>query len=93
MSANDYGEEFRPCPLCGGKANLRTVTKGHSENAMTREFMIVCDDCGLSTRRAKVSVSITPYGTAKTDFEELHSITTLWNGRYGAKMDGGEDDA
>ena len=80
MSASDYGEEFKPCPLCGGTAVLRNVTKGCNSDSMSREFMIVCDDCGLSTRTAKASVSVTPYGTVKTDFEELHSIIALWNG-------------
>ncbi len=81
MSASDYGDSMKPCPLCGGKAGLRNVNKGINGDVIFREFMIVCNSCGLSSRVARVTAEITTCGTLRANFDELRSIENLWNGR------------
>lgn len=77
---SDFGNDYKPCPLCGGKATLRNTCKGHSNDTSFREFMITCDSCGLSTRVVRVTAEVTAHGTVKSNFDELREIEDLWNG-------------
>ena len=39
-------EELKPCPFCGGHANIVTVTR-HIKNNL---IVVKCDLCGASTK-------------------------------------------
>lgn len=81
MSTSDYGLDLKPCPLCGGKATLRCITKGTSGDSVFREFKIVCDECGLATNSARMTATVTPHGTFKLDDDEMTNLLSLWDGR------------
>ena len=81
MSASDYGLDLKPCPLCGGKATLRCFANGHSDVSVFREFKIVCDECGLKTRSARMTATVTPYGTFKLDDDEMAKLLSQWDWR------------
>lgn len=75
------GLDLKPCPLCGGKATLRCITKGHTDDSVFREFEIVCDECGLATRSARMTATVTPYGTFKLNDDEMMKLLSQWDWR------------
>ena len=50
--------ELKPCPFCGGRAELRDVSHGIGKE----QFAVVCNECGASSRARK------PYGNYKRSY-------------------------
>lgn len=38
-------EELKPCPFCGGKANLERIDKGYNSVCFTETYVVSCSDC------------------------------------------------
>ena len=39
--------ELKPCPFCGGKATIKTISRGYGSNGFTEAYNVGCDNCKI----------------------------------------------
>ena len=43
--------ELKPCPFCGGKAEITEMASGYGNREFTKEYRIGCEGCRVYFRR------------------------------------------
>lgn len=71
-------DELKPCPFCGGEAELVDISSGTGK----AQFAVVCGACGASSKAYK------PFGNYKRSWHKEASVieaqeytTKAWNRR------------
>ena len=44
-------DKLKPCPFCGGKAEITETASGHGSREFTMEYRIGCQSCRVYFRR------------------------------------------
>lgn len=84
-SATKNTVEIKPCPFCGGKANMRRTTLGYKSNdTWTDAWMIKCNKCGASSSDTVYVSEITrdKDGNILILADGYANAVNAWNTRY-----------
>lgn len=77
--------ELKPCPFCGGEANI--FTKSSVERGVTKgwEFGIYCTKCNVTTPKTnyRLEVQIGKGGNLIYNADERTQAAEAWNRRVG----------
>lgn len=72
--------EIKPCPFCGGKAELQTPEYNRSEEGMSI-MEVVCTKCGVSVAGKSFNFWVTEYDPENP--QDSISAVNRWNKRGG----------
>ncbi len=71
--------ELKPCPFCGGKANIVQTSTGYSVGEFSASFEIGCAECRIRFRGT--SYFVIKNGTPIVSIDGYNEIINLWNRR------------
>nr|DAG86783.1 MAG TPA: restriction alleviation protein [Caudoviricetes sp.] len=50
--------ELKPCPFCGGKANIEAFSPRVYQDVYSRQYVIKCSRCGIKTSAATKTIGM-----------------------------------
>lgn len=68
---------LKPCPFCGGKAEIKRIQSNNKDNVF-----ITCKDCGSATAIYSISSNVIPR-RVKSDDKVFNPVVNAWNRRTG----------
>lgn len=75
--------ELKPCPFCGGKANIVQESTGADRDFVKIRFGIECSRCRTTFRRGIGVIEMTlKNGEILVTKDERTDIARMWNRRY-----------
>ena len=75
--------ELKPCPFCGGRANIVQESTGADRDVARIRFGIECSKCRTTFRRGRGAIEIMlKDGEIYVTKDERHDIARMWNRRY-----------
>lgn len=77
----NYNERLMPCPFCGGKANMITITNGSTHHDASFTFGIECSECGTSLPWVHELRATLEDGELKITKDEREKAVEEWNRR------------
>lgn len=74
--------ELKPCPFCGGKPQLCTLSNSSSHFGVGFEFEIACISCKIKLpNRFEILLHLEENGELKITKDERKRAAAAWNGR------------
>ena len=76
-------EALKPCPFCGGKAEIILKNQGYTGNPVTimNEYVAGCNACKIYTPRFDSNVWMDNYGGVHVDKLGAEEAARAWNRR------------
>lgn len=81
----NYNERLMPCPFCGGKANMITITNGSTHHDVSFTFGIECSECGTCLPWVRELRATLEDGELKITKDEREKAVEEWNRRMQKK--------
>lgn len=81
----NYNERLMPCPFCGGKANMITITNGSTHHDVSFTFGIECSECGTCLPWVRELRATLEDGELKITKDEREKAVEEWNRRIQKK--------
>ena len=81
----NYNERLMPCPFCGGKANMITITNGSTHHDVSFTFEVECSECGTSLPWMHELRATLENGELKITKDERDKAVEAWNRRMPKK--------
>ena len=77
-------QNLKPCPFCGGKANIEQTAYGTADLSSVRlQFAIRCKKCGASAPNAYgyITINLSSNGEFNVWHDDRNPATAAWNRR------------
>ena len=76
-------DKLKPCPFCGGEAEILHVRSGYSANPTTirDEFKAGCKSCEMYTKLYTTNIWIDEKGVLHNEYNGAENATKAWNRR------------
>ena len=75
-------EELKPCPFCGGKAIIRSITSWARHNKRCMKYDICCNNCSVYGFCFETKAIFEENGKITVDETERTEAIEKWNRRY-----------
>lgn len=77
------GMPLKPCPFCGGKADVAQSGTGANREFVNFKFEIRCSKCGITLRNMTGLIEMTlKDGKIHIVRDDRKNIARMWNRRY-----------
>lgn len=76
--------ELKPCPFCGGKAEIEQTSIGTAmPNSVELSFRIICQKCGAKAPKGEggIKINLTKNGSLNVWYDTRDQATAAWNMR------------
>lgn len=75
-------EKLKPCPFCGGEAEIMCLSTVNEHGILSKVFVITCKECGLRNPKAfRIFAQIHNDGICVFDESEKKEAIEAWNRR------------
>lgn len=73
--------ELKPCPFCGGKANITQISHGYNHAGFNYDFELKCARCGVDFGREESFAKVTQDGRLVITKDGYMELVKKWNRR------------
>ena len=79
--------DIKNCPCCNKKAHLfrmkddADLNQYENKTSVYQAYRIICDNCGITSRRFCISIDFCDDGVIDVDFSKMVDVVEKWNAR------------